>query len=351
MIKKRFMRDLLIDKETAKILGKRIDRLYRDVDFFDKYDDDEWELNEGEHFEFVAKTGVIKERRFYEEGVEALARYYEKDQSGILSIVIEALTHRRRRRKKMLVSRRITQELIESKGLVETRGELAFVNKSTTIKILQTNGLGLKNSVARITNSDSLDGQEGLELEKHFLISEEDETIWSQKGLASIAVDMTRNSSLRKSRKAWVEAVGEVVEDCFKAEIKRLSSAPKRIDEAIARAKRAANNTCQVTGAKKRRGKNFQLHGHHLFDKVNRPDLADLIDNILVVEGSIHSEFHSWNKGREECSPKDFLNFLSDVRGDLFDSDNARTAQRHSKLVARLIALQNNYEGNHLRYR
>ena len=77
------MRDLLTDKETAKILGKRIDRLYKDVDFFDKYDDDEWELNEGEHFEFVARTGVIKERRFYEEGVEALARYYEKDQSGI----------------------------------------------------------------------------------------------------------------------------------------------------------------------------------------------------------------------------------------------------------------------------
>ena len=100
MIKKRFMRDLLTDKETAKILGKRIDRLYKDVDYFDKYDDDEWELNEGEHFEFVAKKGVIKERRFYEEGVEALARYYEKDQTGILSIVLEALTHRRRRRKK-----------------------------------------------------------------------------------------------------------------------------------------------------------------------------------------------------------------------------------------------------------
>ena len=47
------MRDLLTDKETAKILGKRIDTLYKDIDFFDKYDDDEWELNEGEHFEFT----------------------------------------------------------------------------------------------------------------------------------------------------------------------------------------------------------------------------------------------------------------------------------------------------------
>ncbi len=343
------MRDLLTDKETAKILGKRVDRLYKDVDFFDKYDDDEWELNEGEHFEFVTKRGTLRERRFYEEGVEALARYYEREEIGILAIVIEALTHRRRRRKRILVSRRITQELIESGGLVETRGDLAFVNKSTTISILQTNGVGLRNSVNRLTTSDSLDGQEGLEIEKHFLISEKDETIWSQKGLASIAVDMRNNSSLGKSRKAWVEAVGEVVEDCFKLEVKRLAGSPKRIDQAIIRAKRAANNTCQVTGAQKKRGKNIQLDGHHLFDKVNRPDLADLIDNILVLESSIHSEFHSW-KGGGECVPKDFLNFISQARGDLFDSSNSRTTQRHAKLVAKLVTLQKNYEGNHLRY-
>ena len=29
------MRDLLTDKETAKVLGKRIDTLYQIVDFFD----------------------------------------------------------------------------------------------------------------------------------------------------------------------------------------------------------------------------------------------------------------------------------------------------------------------------
>ena len=345
------MRDLLTDKETAKILGKRIDTLYKDIDFFDKFDDDEWELNEGEHFEFVTKSGKMRERRFYEEGVEALARYYEQDETGILSIVIEALTHRRRRRKRMLVSRRITQELIESGGIIETRGELAFVNKSSTIKILQTNGVGLRNSIERLKNGDSLEGQEGLELEKHFLLTEKDEKIWSQKGLASIAVDMRHKSSLKKSRKAWVEAVGEVVEDCFKAEIKRLQAAPKRIDQAIVRAKRAANDTCQVTGAKKKRGKQLQLDGHHLFDKSTRPDLADLIDNILVVENSIHSEFHSWKGGGGKCVPKDFLDFLSQVRGDLFDSTNARTTERHSKLVARLVALQSNYEGNHLRYK
>ena len=45
------MRELLTDKETAKILGIKINQLYDTVDFFDKYDDDPWDLIEGEHFE------------------------------------------------------------------------------------------------------------------------------------------------------------------------------------------------------------------------------------------------------------------------------------------------------------
>ena len=132
------MRDFLTDRETAKILGKRIDTLYNTVDFFDRYDDDEWDLVEGEHFEFVQKSGKIRERRFTEEGVEALARYFETQLPGLLDGVLELLTQRRRKRKRMLVSRRITQELLDHGGMVEVKDGLAFVNKKTTIKILQT---------------------------------------------------------------------------------------------------------------------------------------------------------------------------------------------------------------------
>ena len=253
------MRDLLTDKETAKILGKRIDTLCKTVDFFDSDDKDEWELNEGEHFEFTTRTGDYRERRFYEEGVEALAEYFDRNTPGIIRIVAEALTRRRRRRKQMLVSRRITQELIEAGSLVEVRGELGFVTRKTCISILQTNGRGINNSIERLCQTGLLDGEEGMEIEKHFLLSEEGQKIWSQKGLASMAIDMSHNSSITKARKAWVGAVGEVVEDCFKTEIKRLAAAPLRIDKAIAKAKRAVRDTCQVTGKKKARGENSLL--------------------------------------------------------------------------------------------
>jgi hypothetical protein len=236
-----------------------------------------------------------------------------------------------------------------SGSLLEVRGELGFVGRKTCINVLQTNGRGINNSIDRLSQSGMLDGEEGLEIEKHFLLSDEGEKIWSQKGLASMAIDMSHNSSINKARKAWVGAIGEVVEDCFKIEIKRLASAPLRIDKAIAKAKRAVRDTCQVTGKKKAKGKDLSLDGHHLFDKSNRSDLADFSDNILVVESSIRSDFHSW-KGGSGCEPKDFLIYSSEIRGDLFDSSNSRSMERFNRLTVKLTQLQKNYENNHLRY-
>jgi hypothetical protein len=47
------MRNFLSDSEAAKILGKRRTQLYRIVDLFDADPNDEWELEEGVHFEFA----------------------------------------------------------------------------------------------------------------------------------------------------------------------------------------------------------------------------------------------------------------------------------------------------------
>ncbi len=348
------MTDFINDKDTAKILRKSVEELYEIVDFFDSRNDDEWELTEPEHFEYVNRRAdpELRRRRFTEEGVEALARYCEEHNPGILSIVLDALFRRRRRRKQMLVTRRVTQELIEGGGPLAIRGELAFVDKRTTWKILQSNSQGINNSIGRLTTAGSLEGQEGLELEKHFLLTDQDQKIWSQKGLATIALDMVQNSSIRrsKSRKAWVEAVGEVVEDCFKAEVARIKAAPSRISRTIKSAKRSANHTCQVSGRRNMRSNAIQLDGHHLFDKSTRPDLDDLHENILVVQGNIHREFHSW-RGGESCEPKDFLDFLSENMSEYIDPVNSGAYSRYRNLIARLITFQRNFEGTHLRYR
>ena len=145
--------------------------------------------------------------------------------------------------------------------------------------------------------------------------------------MASIAIDMKENAKITKCRRAWVSAVGEVVEDCFKKELKRLGSSDLRISKAIKHAKRAARDTCQVTGSRKARGGQLTLDGHHLFNKSSRPDLADLHDNILIVENSIHADFHCWQSRRgAKCEPKDFLKYLETARFDLVDPSNT-TAQ------------------------
>ena len=118
------MRELLTDKETAKILHITTTSLYKTVDFFDSRDDDEWDLIERDHFEFVKGCDpAFRPRSFTEEGVEALAQYYEKEKKiSLLNSVLDALFQRRMRRKKMLVSRRITQEFIEAIPPPEIRG-------------------------------------------------------------------------------------------------------------------------------------------------------------------------------------------------------------------------------------
>lgn len=344
------MRDLLTDRETAKILGKRINSLYKIIDTFDANPDDEWDLVEGEHFEFagppVAGADGKRPRRFSEEGIEAIARYVEAtEKSGILSWFRDRLLRVKQKRKQLLVSRRITQEFMEIGGELILQGELAFVSRKTTVGILQTNYKGLNNSWERLRLAGTEEGEEALEKNKDFLENEERALLISQRGIARVARDMHKNSKITKARQAWIEAVGEVVEDCFRAEIKYLTQG---VDEAIQRAKRASGHRCEVTGKKSSRQTRIDLAGHHLFDRKSRPDLADLPDNILVVVPDLHKEFHGWHIG--SCTPNDFLHFLETARGDLFDPVNSMDMKRIQALTRRLRRLENERGGRNLRY-
>ncbi len=344
------MRDLLTDKETAGILGKRITRLYKIVEAFDAKGDDEWELVESEHFEYsgpaVAGANGQRPRRFTEEGVEALARYIEAtEKTGLLGKIRERLFNVKQKRKQLLVSRRITQEFIEAGGTLEIRGDLAFVSRKTTVGILQTNYKGLSNSWERLRTAGTEEGEEALELNKDFLENEERQVLISQRGIARVARDMRVNSRITKTRQAWIEAVGDVVEACFNSEIRYLTQG---VDRAMKRAKAAAGHRCEITGKKAEVYKKIDLDGHHLFDRRSRPDLADLPENILVLTPDLHREFHGWKSG--PCTPKDVLVFIETARGDLFDPVNSHHMKRLRVLTHRLQRFQSEREGQKVRY-
>jgi hypothetical protein len=278
--------------------------------------------------------------------VEALARYIEAtEKTGVLGWFRERLFKLKQKRKQLLVSRRITQEFIEAGGTLEIRGDLAFVSRKTTVGILQTNYKGLYNSWERLRTAGTEEGEEALVIEKDFLQSEERQVLISQRGIARVARDMRANSSITKTRQAWIEAVGEVVEACFNSEIGYLTEG---VDRAMKRAKAAAGHRCKITGRKAAVHKKIDLDGHHLFDRRSRPDLADLPENILVLVPDLHREFHRWKSG--PCAPKDVLGFIETARGDLFDPVNSRDMKRLRTLTHRLQRFQSEREGQKLRY-
>ena len=122
-------------------LVKAVSKLYRICDFFDSDPDDPWDLVEGEFFEY--EPGQARKRRFYEEGVMAIAKYLEETEGGsFLARLKEFFTHHRARVTRALVHRRIIQVTQDRAGLV-IRGDLVFLQQRSVVRVLGTNGKGM----------------------------------------------------------------------------------------------------------------------------------------------------------------------------------------------------------------
>ena len=346
-------RDAFSDKETARMLGISPGKLYKICDFFDAHPDDPWELIEGEFFEF--EPGQARKRRFYEEGVMAIARYLEETEGGsVLARLKEFLTHHRARVTRALVQRRIIQ-VTQDRSALEIRGELVFLEQRAVIRVLGTNGRGLHGTVRRIADEGAgLEGAEPLRIGVDFAdIDGKDQRHWSQRGIVRLARTMHEQGRITKARKAWVKAVADVAEDCFEVQRKLLESHEARVRDAKDRARRRAGR-CAVTQQtpKPSASQPIELDVHHLFDAVSRPDLAALDENLLVITSTLHRNFHRWMHGRP-CEPKDFVDYL--LRNELTHfqgspSTQARQEKRQQKLIHRLELLQARFEGNRLLY-
>lgn len=346
-------RDAFSDKEAAKMLGIPVSKLYRICDFFDSDPDDPWDLIEGEFFEY--EPGQARKRRFYEEGVMAIAKYLEETEGGsFLARLKEFFTHHRARVTRALVQRRIIQVTQDRAGLV-IRGDLVFLQQRSVVRVLGTNGKGIAGTLRRIEEeSAGLDGAEGLEIAVHFADFEDaDGRHWSQRGIARLARTMHERGRITKARKAWVKAVADVAEDCFEVQRKVLESHEARVRSAMERARNKAK-ACAVTQQKPNAADRnpIELEAHHLFDAASRPDLAALDENLLVISAALHRNFHKW-MGNRPCEPKDFVDYL--LRNELthFEgspSTRARQEARQQKLIHRLELLQARYEGNRLLY-
>lgn len=336
--------ELLAAEETAQILGISLKKLYKICDIFDKHDDDQWELSEGEHFEWLNKK--LGSRRFYEEGAMAIAKYLQETAttgmiSGFIDRVIEGLTNRRKRTRQLLVRRRIICEVQNLDGIV-VQNNLVFMQRPIAIRILATNGKGLNAAARREQDNAGLTGREPMEEGVHFNKIEDTE-YWSQLGLVRIAQNMSEKLA-QKSRRAWTEAVAEVVEDAIEHQRKYLESFDVRVKKAMDYVRSVANNKCQVTSVKRSPTNPFDLHVHHLFDRSTRPDIATHQDNLLAMHEDLHQHFHAWH-GSGSCEPKDFVEYLTTVESWRF-KDKKMSSHLHN-LINRLEKLQRDFESHY----
>lgn len=349
-------RDAFSFHETAKILGVSPKRLEGICQFFNDHDDDEWELIEGEFFEY--EPGQAGSMRFYEEGVMAIAKYLEeKEGNNILTKIHEFFTHHRARVTRTLVKRRIIQ-VTQDRSTIEIRGNLLFLEHRSVISVLGTNAKGMAGTIRRIQEeSAGLEGAEGLEIGIHFdTFNNKDQHHWSQRGIVRLAKTMQNKGKITKARKAWVKAVADVAEDCFESQRKLLESHEGRVNAACERVRRRAlqQTGCAISGYKPSLAdQNSEiLDIHHLFDASSRPDLAALDDNLLAIRRGIHQNFHKWI-GAKPCEPRDFVDYLLRNEMGHFDGPKSSKKQKEKKLeklMNKLELLQARFEGNHLLY-
>ncbi len=333
--------ELLSAEETAKILDVSLKRLYAVCSAFDARNDDEWDLIEGEHFEWLNQS--LGTRAFYEEGAMAIAKYLQETATStvfnkIFDSVVERLTHRRKRIRQMLVRRRIVLEFQNVEGVI-TKGDLVFIDRRRTIRILDTNGKGLNAAANREQNNFGLSGREQMAIGEHFDTIDGIE-YWSQRGIVRIAQNMSENLS-RKSRKAWTEAVYEVYEEAIEQQRKYLESFDVRVQKVMDQVKAAANRKCQVTLEKQKPHAPFDMHVHHLFDRSTRSDLAAHYDNLLAMHEDIHRGFHRWHGGGG-CEPKHFVEYLTTV--ECWRFEKPKMATHLQNLMNRLEKLQRDFE-------
>ncbi len=332
---------LMSAEETSQILGIKLKRLYEICNSFDVRDDDEWDLIEGEHFEWFSKPQ--RTRQFYEEGAMAIAKYLQETVQakrfiGIIDKVVESLTNRRKHTRQMLVRRRVISEIQDLKGVI-VRGNLVFLDRPKAIRILATNGKGLNSAARREQQNSSLSGRAPMEGGVHYDTVDGTE-YWSQGGLVRIAQNMSENLS-KKSRKAWTEAVAEVYEPAIEQQRKYLDSFETKVQKAMREVKELAKNKCQVSLVIKRPDDQFDMHVHHLFDKSTRPDLATLHENLLVMHEDVHDGFHKWH-GSGSCEPKHFIEYLTTQESWRFKTP--KTVAHLHELMNKLEKVQSIYK-------
>ena len=290
--------------QWLSISHKRLDEI---VSFFDADPNDDWDLVEGDDYQFVNKEKKL--RNFSPKGAFKIASYIEKNEKrGIFYKFKEFFTKHDQKIRRSLARKLIFAELTDS-GEIQVCQGLAMIHKQSLRRILETNGAKLNKTVNHLQQRTD----KPLELGVDFYEDEKREFWFSESGIVMISKSMSETLT-NKSRQEMCKMIAMEFPLAFKEIQEHLDDDTKQkieIEKAKKRAKTRDKNTCQVTGQKPDKDVEFNLAVHHLYSVQKYPHLATLDLNLVTIKEEIHQEFHGNLGGfHQPCTIEDFIEFL-----------------------------------------
>ncbi|MFM6064055.1 MAG: hypothetical protein ACKPAE_17000 [Microcystis panniformis] len=290
--------------QWLSISHKRLDEI---VSFFDADPNDDWDLVEGDDYQFVNKEKKL--RNFSPKGAFKIASYIEKNEKrGIFYKFKEFFTKHDQKIRRSLARKLIFAELIDS-GEIQVYQGVAMIHKQSLRRILETNGAKLNKTVNHLQQRTD----KPLELGVDFYEDEKREFWFSESGIVMISKSMSETLT-NKSRQEMCKTIAMEFPLAFKEIQENLDDDTKQkieIEKAKKRAKTRDKNTCQVTGQKPNKDVKFNLAVHHLYSVQKYPHLATLDLNLVTIKEEIHQEFHGNLGGfHQPCTIEDFIEFL-----------------------------------------
>jgi len=290
--------------QWLSISHKRLDEI---VSFFDADPNDDWDLVEGDDYQFVNKEKKL--RNFSPKGAFKIASYIEKNEKrGIFYKFKEFFTKHDQKIRRSLARKLIFAELTDS-GEIQVYQGVAMIHKQSLRRILETNGSKLNKTVNHLQQRTD----KPLELGVDFYEDEKREFWFSESGIVMISKSMSETLT-NKSRQEMCKMIAMEFPLAFKEIQEHLDDDTKQkieIEKAKKRAKTRDKNTCQVTGQKPDKDVKFNLAVHHLYSVQKYPHLATLDLNLVTIKEEIHQEFHGNLGGfHQPCTIEDFIEFL-----------------------------------------
>jgi len=290
--------------QWLSISHKRLDEI---VSFFDADPNDDWDLVEGDDYQFVNKEKKL--RNFSPKGAFKIASYIEKNEKrGIFYKFKEFFTKHDQKIRRSLARKSIFAELTDS-GEIQVYQGVAMIHKQSLRRILETNGSKLNKTVNHLQQRTD----KPLELGVDFYEDEKREFWFSESGIVMISKSMSETLT-NKSRQEMCKMIAMEFPLAFKEIQEHLDDDTKQkieIEKAKKRAKTRDKNTCQVTGQKPDKDVKFNLAVHHLYSVQKYPHLATFDLNLVTIKEEIHQEFHGNLGGfHQPCTIEDFIEFL-----------------------------------------